>query len=156
MQRMIGRAAAVTMVLCPLLVGGSVSAHADRPAVQKRSCEAAGGSFSMQRGMKGCTRSEQETLVSSVLTRSVRLEGGPRTGPSVDMVGTYRVVRVVERTTTQSQRGNSNVVTTSSERELSSTIEPLTCRRVLADMPEPRPSVDDSIANCARAGVYPT
>jgi hypothetical protein len=156
MLGMLGRATVITMVLWPLVVGGSASAHADRPVVQKRSCEAAGGDFSMEKGLKRCTQSSQEVLVGSVLTRSVRVEGGPRTGPSVDLIGTYRVVRVVETTATQSQRGNGNVSTTSAERELSSTVEPLTCRRALADTPEPRPTVDDTIENCVRAGVYPT
>ena len=150
------RATVLALVLGPVALGGSMPAHADRPAVDKRSCHEAGGAFTKQKGTRTCTQVAQERRVGPVLTSSVRVEGGPRTGPTVDLIGTYRVVRVVETTTTSSQRGNDPVVTTSVERELSSTVERLTCRRALADAPEPRPTVDDSIASCASAGVYPT
>ena len=149
------RATVIALVLGPAALGGSVVAHADRPAVDKRSCQEAGGAFTKHKGTRTCSHVTQERRVGPVLTSSVRVEGGPRTGPTVDLIGTYRVVRVVETTTTSSQRGNDAVVTTSVERELSAAVERLTCRRALADAPEPRPTVDDSIANCDSAGVYP-
>lgn len=156
MRGFVRRATVIALVLGPVAWSGQAVAHADRPELDKRSCQAAGGSWTKAEGTRTCTQVQQEQRVGPVLTRSVRVEGGPRTGPTVDLIGTYRVVRVVETTTTSSQHGNDAVLTTSTERELSAAVERLTCRRALADVPEPRPTVDDSIATCAAAGVYPT
>jgi hypothetical protein len=99
-------------------------ALAAAPEVQQRSCEADGGTFTRDQGVKTCT-------TTTVGTRASVVNAPPYTqtvaGYVVRYTGTSLLTETVRTTTTRTQKGNGVVTTDSTSETLSWTIQRLTC-----------------------------
>jgi hypothetical protein len=118
------------------------TALAAPPEIQQKSCEADGGTFERDHGVKSCTTTTQTTQVTGPVTSVVGSPGNSLTGVS-------RRVDVVSVSTTQSQKGNGDVTTTQTSTVLSSTVTGLSCTQQIAFLTF---SVDNSV--CAQNGAF--
>ncbi|MFG2045236.1 hypothetical protein [Dactylosporangium sp. NPDC048998] len=121
-------------------------ANAAPPEVSKKSCEAQGGTFSSDRATKTCiTVWPPETWVSQHFPGIVYL-----LYPSVYYSGHWHVVETDQSTTTQSQKGNGDVTTTTTWQVLSHQVVGDDCLFVWEGT---NGSVDTGV--CEYYGVYP-
>lgn len=119
-----------TMIIGALagaVVFGASPALAAPPEVNQQSCEEAGGTFSRERGVKSCTTTSRTEVPGPPVsaTSAPEFQGTSL----VTYEGTSRRVLTVETTTTQTQKGNGEVTTTSSSRTVGSRQEQLRCTR---------------------------
>ena len=95
------------------------------PEISQRSCEAEGGTFSREQGVKSCTVTTTRTDYSPEMHRvGVQSTGGLED----EYTGYYQLVSSVESTTVRSQKGNGEVTTSGpTERTVATVIDPLRC-----------------------------
>ena len=115
-----------TMVV-GVLVGAAMLAGspalAAPPEISEKSCEEAQGTFSRERGVKSCT-----TTSSVEVPRSPVTEAEPVPGPQYSQyIGVSRRIDTVQTTTVQSQKGNGEATSTSSDAVVATRIEAISC-----------------------------
>jgi hypothetical protein len=93
------------------------------PEIQQNSCEEAGGTFSRERGVKSCTTTSSVEVAGQPVT-----EAEPVPGPQYSQyIGVSRRIDTVQTTTVESQKGNGEVSSTSSDAVIATRIEPISC-----------------------------
>jgi hypothetical protein len=123
-------------------------ALAAQPEVNKKSCDAQGGAYTMDQGTKSCTTTTTKTVTSPDIqgTPTTPSRFVPRplcgvryayTGSDYDDVctitdGTFYQVYTQSVTTTRSQKGNGDVTTTSTEPVVVGPIQtvPVSCSQI--------------------------
>src|SRR3954454_19455702 len=92
-------------VVLGIVVLSGTPALAAPPEVSQKSCDAAGGSFVRDHGVKSCTTTSVATVTSEHAgpPQSTSLYSGLVT---LDYTGTVREADTVRTTTTQTQKGN--------------------------------------------------
>jgi hypothetical protein len=115
-----------TMVV-GVLVGAAVLAGspalAAPPEIQQKTCEDAGGTFGRERGVKSCTTTSSVEVAGPPVT-----EAEPVRGPQFShYIGVSRRIDTVQTTTVESQKGNGDVSSASSDAVVDTRIEPLSC-----------------------------
>jgi hypothetical protein len=145
------RTMVVGAVVGATILAGS-SALAAPPEVSQKSCEASGGTFSRDQGVKSCSRVTATEAIGSPIVQ----DGPVNPFTSSFYRGASQRVYSVEVTTTQSQKGNGEVVTTmSGPVTVGSRMEPLACLLVDFDpftqvvMSQLRP-----LSECAARGLF--
>jgi hypothetical protein len=120
------RRSIITGVVLGIVVLWSTPALAAPPEVSQKNCDAAGGSFDRDHGVKSCTTTSVDTVTSEHAgpRQSMSFGGGLVT---VDYTGMVREADIVRSTTTQTQKGNGDVTTSSDSVLLSWSYEWLTC-----------------------------
>jgi hypothetical protein len=117
------------LIIVGVLVGAGVvvgsPALAAAPEIAQRSCEADGGSFSQDRGVKSCTTTSVGTVTTQYASWPMQISWA--VGLTADYTGTVRQTDTVQTTTTRTQKGNGPVTTTTDTVVLSSTIEQISC-----------------------------
>lgn len=121
------RTMVVGVLVGAVMLTGS-PALAAPPEIGQRSCEESGGTFSRERGVKSCTTTSMTEVAGPPVsaTSAPELQGTS----AVTYEGRSRRVLTVETTTTQTQKGNGEVTTTSSSRTVGSRQEQLSCTRI--------------------------
>ena len=114
-------------IVVGVLVGAAMltgsPAVAASPEIQQKACEDAGGTFGRERGVKSCT-----TTSSVEVARPPVTEAEPVPGPQFSQfIGVSRRIDTVRTTTVESQKGNGEVTSTSSDAVVATRIEPLSC-----------------------------
>jgi hypothetical protein len=135
------RAVIAGAVLGFVVLGTAGTALAAPPEIQQRSCEASGGTFDRDHGVKSCTTTTQSTQLTGPFTSVIGSPGNFLTGISVR-------TDVLEVATTQTQKGNGEVTTTQSVTVLSSTVTGR-CSQQIAFV---NFEVDDSV--CVQNGAF--
>jgi hypothetical protein len=138
----------LSIIACAAVLGVFTTAsvaNAAAPEVSKKSCEAQGGTFSNDQGMKTCT--------------TVRAPETQLSGPSFSIVGQYpsiyyrgdfHYVFTVQVTITESEKGNGDVTTTNDLQMLSRELVKDDCSLTLMGTTT---YVDTGV--CDENGVYP-
>jgi hypothetical protein len=114
-----------TMVV-GVLVGAAVlvgsPALAAPPEVSERSCEEAQGTFGRERGVKSCTTTSSVEVPRAPVTLIGQVPLSQN-----QYIGVSRRIDTVETTTVESQKGNGEVTSTSSDAVVASRVEQLSC-----------------------------
>lgn len=115
-----------TMVV-GVLVGAAMltgsPALAAPPEINEKSCEEAEGTFSRERGVKSCTTTSSREVAGPAITRAE-----PVPGPQYSQyIGVSRRVDTVQTTTVESQKGNGEVSSTSSDTVVASRVDGISC-----------------------------
>ena len=91
------------------------SAGAAAPEISQKNCDAAGGVFARDHGVKSCTTTSVGTMTTEHAGPRESKRWGPWVGGlTVEYTGTVRETDRVQTTTTNSQKGNGDVTTTTS------------------------------------------
>jgi hypothetical protein len=114
-------------MLVGVLVGAAVlvgsPAAAAPPEISPTSCAEADGTFSRERGVKSCT-----TTSSVQVPRPPVTLAEPVPGPQYSQyIGVSRRIDTVRTTTVDSQKGNGEVTSTSTEAIVASRVEQISC-----------------------------
>ena len=113
-------------MLVGVLVGAAVlvgsPALAAPPEISEKSCEEAQGTFSRERGVKSCTTTSSVEVPRAPVTRIGQVPFSQN-----EYIGVSRRVDTVRTTTVESQKGNGEVTSTSSDAIVASRVEQLTC-----------------------------
>ena len=110
-----------------VLVGAAMltgsPALAAPPEIQQKTCEDAGGAFSRERGVKSCTTTSSREVARPPVTIAE-----PVPGPQYSQyIGVSQRIDTVETTTVESQKGNGEVSSSSSDAVVASRVEAISC-----------------------------
>lgn len=119
------RKSVITGVVLGIVLLGAAPALAAPPEVSQKNCDAAGGSFDRDHGVKTCTTTSVDTVTSEGAGPKESM--GPVAGVTAEFTGTVRETTTVQTTTTQTQKGNGDVTTASTGVLLSFSRQWLTC-----------------------------
>lgn len=136
----------LAIVTCAAALGvfaTATVADAAPPEVGRKPCDAQDGILSNDQGTKTCTTVSPYTEVD----KGTGIVGQV---PSAYLRGDYHVVLTLQITTTQSERGNGEVTTTSDVQVLSREIVKDDCLFITGDTTQSWP-----ISTCDQYGVYP-
>jgi hypothetical protein len=115
-----------TMVV-GVLVGAAVLAGspalAAPPEINQKACEDAGGTFGRERGVKSCTTTSSVEVAGPPITEAEPVPGSQFS----HYIGVSRRIDTVQTTTVESQKGNGDVSSASSDAVVDTRIEPLSC-----------------------------
>lgn len=120
-MRSVISAAVLTAAVLIVPVGSAVAVPIDPSS----SCD---GVSRRDRGVSTCTSTTMATQLSNVVVAS-NVGPGPQAGLTQHTNGTSRTETVVETTTVRSRRGLGPVTKTTSDRVVSSVVQPLQCNR---------------------------
>jgi len=135
-----------------IAVLSAAPALAAPPEISQKNCDAAGGTFARDQGVKTCTTSTTDQFTTPP-TSLVAWFGSKVGGEEYTGVSTR--TDVIQTTTQQSQKGNGDVTTTQSSSVISSTVTPMSCtleQTILDITTVSHPSFDV----CAAKHVYLT
>jgi hypothetical protein len=114
-------------IVVGVLVGAAMLAGspalAAPPEISEKSCEEAQGTFSRERGVKSCTTTSSREVAGPAITLAE-----PVPGPQYSQyIGVSRRVDTVETTTVESQKGNGEVSSSSSDAVVASRVDGISC-----------------------------
>lgn len=140
--------AAVLVVAALVVPAGSAAAA---PGGSAPWCD---GAATRERGLATCTSTTTATRLSGVVV-ATQVGPGPEAGLTQHTTGWSRTETVVETTTVRSRRGAGPVTTATSDRVVSSAVQPLQCNRFFT---VPRASAFGHqpvpFAQCAALGLF--
>lgn len=116
------RTTIVGVLVGTAMLGGS-PALAAPPEISERSCEEASGTFSRERGVKSCTTTSSREVAGPAVTLAE-----PVPGPQYSQyIGVSQRVDTVQTTTVDSQKGNGEVTSTSSDAVVGTRVDAISC-----------------------------